>query len=269
MSKGTQPQLGAPRKRMVMRCMALGALFTVAICVWSYLRGQSSKVWQESGIGYDTAKVEITSQSPSPKNCPSALPPPAMPPVDVNLWASLTPTEIMIVNEWLFEPSRDLNLTAGDHAVLSDNLVFRIEAYRPSKASALAYLSSPSWENLPDRFAKVTIHHGARNDQDGGPVIREYLVGPLDVREDMTIKRLTEIYHREEIPFNARAYTKPAELAPFLASIMTPLAEVTLVRNLLVRFVVSLLISTVYRIYSEGYFLVSQMILWHPQVVVP
>ncbi|KAJ3554483.1 hypothetical protein NM688_g3086 [Phlebia brevispora] len=169
-------------------------------------------------------------------SCPRLLHAPADPPASINLWASLTADEVMDIHDWLFHPSRDLNLTAGAKASLSDNVVFQIEAYRPSKSAALRYLSSPSTNDPPPRYARVTIHRGARETESGGPVIMDYLVGPLPLRpdsEEVTLRPLTEIYHRDDVPFNARSSISPSELAPFLSRIMAPMSSVTQARTFL------------------------------------
>lgn len=164
------------------------------------------------------------------RQCASGLPPAANPPATNNLWAPLSSGEIVEIIEWLEAPARGLNITRGDNAQLGDNMVFLVEAYRPSKASALRYLDNPTPNNLPSRYSRVTIHHGAELD----PFIMDYLVGPLPISSVTKMKPLTEIYHRERIPFNARGYTAQVgiELVPLLSKIMTPLANVTKVRCL-------------------------------------
>ncbi|KAH9937934.1 amine oxidase catalytic domain-containing protein [Amylocystis lapponica] len=157
------------------------------------------------------------------KQCAAGFPPPASPPAPTNPWASLTVSETVAISEWLNSPERNLNLTRADIAGLSDNLIYHIEAFRPSKADALAYLASPKTHPAPDRYARVTIHHSAAAE----PVIMDYLVGPLPVDINTTMRPLTEIYHRDTIPYHARGYTSMADLQPLLARIMPPLAEVT------------------------------------------
>ncbi|KAI0077065.1 amine oxidase catalytic domain-containing protein [Panus rudis PR-1116 ss-1] len=158
------------------------------------------------------------------KQCASGLPPIAKPPADVNLWATLTVDETTAITNWLNEPSRNLNLTRSDNARLSDNVIYHIEAYRPAKADALRYLDSPSMDTLPPKTARVTIHHGSASD----PYIMDYLVGPLPISSETKLRKLTEIYHREPIPFNARGYTGivMSELNPLMAEIMRPLKDI-------------------------------------------
>ncbi|KAI0659027.1 amine oxidase catalytic domain-containing protein [Cubamyces menziesii] len=155
--------------------------------------------------------------------CPSGLPPPASPPAKINPWASLTISETVSISEWLADPARSLNLTRGDKAVLSDDFVYHIEAFRPAKKDALAYVDFPDTFGPPERFARVTIHHGAAAE----PYVMDYLVGPLPVGEKTKMRALTEIYHRPSIPYNARGFTTLGELTPLLAQLMPPLADVT------------------------------------------
>jgi primary-amine oxidase len=41
------------------------------------------------------------------------------------------------------------------------------------------------------------------------------------------MRELTNIYHRDDIPFNARGFNMNNELLQFLGSIMVPLADAT------------------------------------------
>jgi primary-amine oxidase len=50
----------------------------------------------------------------------------------------------------------------------------------------------------PPKFAHVVIHHGAISE----PIIKDYLVGPLPLSEDTTMRQLTETYHHPDIPHN-------------------------------------------------------------------
>ncbi|EEB97825.1 hypothetical protein MPER_02779, partial [Moniliophthora perniciosa FA553] len=151
-------------------------------------------------LDFPWATPEDSAKEAEPlKQCTSPLPPPAKPPSPHNLWASLTVPETSEIQAWLEAPERNLNLTRAVDAALSDNTIFHIEAYYPSKAEALAHLESPDSVSPPERFARVTIHHGSAVE----PIIKDYLVGPLPVGSKTTMRELTEIYHRD-IPFNAR-----------------------------------------------------------------
>jgi primary-amine oxidase len=162
------------------------------------------------------------------KECVSRGPRKAKPPAPINLWASLTVAETSEINSWLENPARNLNLTrAAANASASDNVVFIITAYDPPKAEALAYLSSPSTSSAPQRFARVTIHHGS----DETPFVKDYLVGPLPVGPQTVIRRLTDIYHRPDIPYAARgfAFPIPVELTSLARMIGVPYADALLV----------------------------------------
>lgn len=74
------------------------------------------------------------------RQCPSSAVPAARPPAPTNPWAPLEAREISEVRRWLKAPERGLNLTAGAPQ-MSDNIVYLIEAWPPSKAGAS---SSPS-----------------------------------------------------------------------------------------------------------------------------
>lgn len=136
------------------------------------------------------------------KICVSNIPPAAHPPAPINPWASLSIDEMVEIRSWLLSPLRNLNLTRGDATHPSDNSIYMIQTYYPPKTDVLQYFSSLDPQDAPARFARVTIHHGAAME----PVIRDYLVGPLPVTPTTEITHLTEIYHTETLPYNARGY---------------------------------------------------------------
>lgn len=158
-------------------------------------------------------------------------PPRASPPAPVNLWASLSTSETTQIETWLEDPARHLNLTRSKHSAASDNVIFLIEAYAPSKADALAFLDSPnaslSQAKAPERYARVTIHHGGWEE----PVVKDYLVGPLPVGAETMIKPLVDIYHRGDIPFNARGLLQFTDLATFLVKEVKPIMHAMEVSN--------------------------------------
>ncbi len=160
------------------------------------------------------------------QRCPAIFPRPAKAPAPVNLFASLTVPETVAIYEWVSSPSHNLNLTAGDKAYISDNYIYRIEAHRPPKKDAIAYLDHPDETSVPDRYSHVVIHHGAASD----PYVQDYLVGPIPISGTTTMRKLTEIYHRDPIPYNARGFTTLNEIAPLLLRIMPSVAEATEVR---------------------------------------
>lgn len=155
--------------------------------------------------------------------CPSNLPLLASPPADVNPWAPLSAAEIQDIRTWLFDSRQKLNLTDGRTAKDSDNVVFQIEVYPPSKDDVLAFLDAKGVEAKapPGRYARVTIDHGGL----GVPVTRDYVVGPLPTSEGTSIRHLKEIYHREDIPFNARGLMDVTSLLETLGKAMAPMAD--------------------------------------------
>ncbi|KAF9266154.1 hypothetical protein L218DRAFT_98135 [Marasmius fiardii PR-910] len=150
-------------------------------------------------------KLNLTSEYKGCQ-CPTSEPPAANPPSPVNMWSSLTIAETSEIQAWLEDPKRDLNLHRPPEATLTDNVVFLIETYYPSKADALSHLDSPETVPPPERYARVVVHHGA----DSEPSIKNYLVGPLPVSERTRIEELSDIYHRD-IPYTARVSIDGAE----------------------------------------------------------
>lgn len=63
------------------------------------------------------------------------------------------------------------------------------------------------------------------------PMIKNYLVGPLPVGVKTVIKPLVDIYHRGDIPFNARGLAQFTELPLFLAKEVKPIMHVMEVSN--------------------------------------
>ncbi|TFK81174.1 amine oxidase catalytic domain-containing protein [Polyporus arcularius HHB13444] len=155
--------------------------------------------------------------------CPANIPPPASPPAKTNPFASLTVPETVAIHDWVSAPARNLNLTAGTDAHLNDNFIYRIEAYRPAKKDAVRYLDNPDTAAPPERYAHVIIHHGAAAE----PFVQDYLIGPVPVSSKTSMRKLTEIYHRDPIPYNSRGFTHITELSPLLLKVMPALAEAT------------------------------------------
>ncbi|KAE9386715.1 amine oxidase catalytic domain-containing protein [Gymnopus androsaceus JB14] len=153
------------------------------------------------------------------EQCVAPIPPIAKPPAPLNLWASLTIPETTSIQKWLEDPERNFNLTRVVDSALSDNVIFHIETYYPSKVEALAYLAGG---DIPEKYARVTIHHGG----DKVPVVRNYLVGPLPIGNDTAMKPLTDIYHESDIPYNARGFISPAESEGIRALITPELTDV-------------------------------------------
>jgi primary-amine oxidase len=163
--------------------------------------------------------VSLTERAPL-KQCPSNIPLRASPPANANPWAPLPAVDIESVQTWLFNPSQRLNLTEGRNGKDSDNIIFLIESYPPTKDDALAFLDKKS--SRPLRYARVTINHGGLE----VPVTRDYLVGPLPISPETTIRRLTDIYHREDIPFNARGLPDVIAFFGDLGKTLAPMSDI-------------------------------------------
>ncbi|KAF8805988.1 amine oxidase catalytic domain-containing protein [Phlegmacium glaucopus] len=170
----------------------------------------------------DTTPATVTTTDDSTiSRCASSLPRMALPPVPVNLWASLTIPETSAISAWLEAPERNLNLSHPRGSIATDNVIYGIETYYPPKSDAIAYLDNSAASPPPARFARVTIHHG------GVPVpaVMDYLVGPLPLGPQTAIRRLKEIYHRDDIPYNARGFGNIEEIPLFLARKIAPVAH--------------------------------------------
>ncbi|KAF8887254.1 copper amine oxidase [Gymnopilus junonius] len=154
----------------------------------------------DDGLDATTPAENTNINQDAPGRCVSSHSRQASPPAPLNPWASLSISETSEIEAWLEAPERQLNLTKVKDSDSSDNVVFMIETYNPPKLAALAYLENPSQVSQPERYARVTLHHGAREE----PVAKDYLVGPLPVGKRTTIRPLEEIYHRKAVPFNSR-----------------------------------------------------------------
>ena len=86
----------------------------------------------------------------------------------------------------------------------SDNYVELVETYYPSKVDALAYYDNKG--SKPDRAARVVINFGGHKI----PTTRNFVVAPLPISNNTTLRPLTERYHRPVIPHNARTL-QPSE----------------------------------------------------------
>ncbi|KAF8514971.1 amine oxidase catalytic domain-containing protein [Gautieria morchelliformis] len=202
-------------KRLLRFVALFAGLTTLTLtALYYYPSSHAQQVWRSLGSHYTIEPVE---------RCVSSAPAAASPPVPVNLWSSLSVSEALEIRKWLGAPSRYLNLTASVNPAANDNHIFGIEAYRPPKAQSLAYLNSPTTVPRPKRFAKVIIHHGATPQ----PIIKEYLVGPLPVGPTTEMSELKGIYHRDDIPYNARVTVPATELGQLVGGFMHQMAEAT------------------------------------------
>ena len=209
-------------KRRVFFCLCI--LFNVLL--YGFMVGKSDRlkaVFSNGTFGQDIITVPATTNDDSRVgHCASSLPLGASPPVPLNLWASLTVPEISAIYTWLDAPERNLNLSRSKGSILTDNVVYGIETYYPPKSEALAYLENSAASPPPAKFARVTIHHGGIE----VPAVVDYLVGPLPVGPRTAIRPLKEIYHRDDIPFNARGFANIEEISGFLVREIAPLAYV-------------------------------------------
>ncbi|KAK0207087.1 copper amine oxidase [Desarmillaria ectypa] len=208
--KDPEPYLIEPSKRR----WGFGLVSLAVIAIVSVISLHSMDLWQffdESDL--PSSSTIGTSEPTALKQCASSLPPPVDPPAPLNVWASLTVAETTEIQRWLEAPDRGLNLTRASVSTFSDNIIFMIELYYPPKSAALEYLASPDTISPPDKFARVTIHHGVE------PVIRDYLIGPLPIGPETTMEPLTDIYHLEDIPFHAGGYAIGFELSLVVSQI--------------------------------------------------
>jgi primary-amine oxidase len=199
------------------RRVAIGLVTFLALITLSVLRIHSPL---SADLG--TQDTYATHDGDSVGACVPSAPPAARPPAPINPWASLTIDQTVRVQKWLEEPARGLNLTRQDISKISDNHIFMIEAYYPPKASVLNYFSSLSPSDIPRKFARVTIHHGSAPE----PVVKDYLVGPLPIGSTTHMQPLTDIYHLDAIPHNARGFDTRDWTAPeILDKMAAPLME--------------------------------------------
>lgn len=205
--------------------LTLTFLFVTAIISLSYLQyGPEAQSPFESHKDIHRGRVP---------QCPSGVPPPASPPAPVNLWAPIDLEEAAQIRRWLEAPERGLNLSAVNPAYASsDNIIYNLEAYYPTKTEALAYLESPLSVSIPERYARVTIHHGAQPE----PVVKDYLVGPLPANPKTEMRELRNPSYPDGIPYNARGLYLNEELARFLGRVTRPLADPMKVSMVIFRF---------------------------------
>jgi primary-amine oxidase len=191
----------APNRTTSLR-LGLSFILILLLASLTILQVRPSTSDSKFGFGVTETLADGTGYDEDIKICASNIPSPARPPAPINPWASLTIDEMVEIQNWLSSAQMNLNLTRGDSAQPSDNSVYMIQTYYPPKADVLKYFSSLDPRDAPARFARVTIHHGGAVD----PVIRDYLVGPLPVTPATEMTHLTEIYHTETLPYNARGY---------------------------------------------------------------
>jgi len=180
------------------RCFAISFVAFLALIAFTVLR--IHPLSQSADLG--TQGIYTEPDRESVRACVPSIPPAAHPPAPINPWAPLTIEQTVQIQKWLEEPAQGLNLTSQRVSKISDNHIFIIEAYYPPKASVLKYFSSLALSDIPTKYARVTIHHGSAQD----PVVKDYLVGPLPIGPSTHMRPLTEIYHLDSIPLNARGF---------------------------------------------------------------
>jgi primary-amine oxidase len=194
LKSGDDTEVQSPKSYRTTRRVAIGLVACLALITLSFLHVHPP-------LSVDL-RAQDNHDGDSVKACASPAPPTARPPAPINPWASLTIQQVVQIQKWLEEPARALNLTRGAVSKLSDNHIFMIEAYYPPKTSVLSYFSSLSPSDIPEKYARVTIHHGSAPE----PVVKDYLVGPLPIGPSTRMEHLTEIYHLDAIPHNARGF---------------------------------------------------------------
>lgn len=102
-----------------------------------------------------------------------------------NVWAELEDREVVQILEYLHTEDKALNLTKAASATAWDNFIVTVEAIPPPKSKVLPFLDEDA--EAPERFARVIVNHGAREDSQ----ICEYSVGPLPVSDTTAVAPLT------------------------------------------------------------------------------
>ncbi|KAF8316633.1 amine oxidase catalytic domain-containing protein [Clavulina sp. PMI_390] len=138
-----------------------------------------------------------------------------------NVWIPLSVAEAVAVRKWVMDDARGLNLTEGTKASMSDSYIELVETIRPNKASALAYYAGTGPK--PERAARVVIDFGGEKH----PYTKNFVVGPLPISAQTTIKPLEDIYHRPVIPHNARTMQPNDSLFKVLPSLGKGLERLT------------------------------------------
>ncbi|OAX80178.1 hypothetical protein ACJ72_05496 [Emergomyces africanus] len=143
-----------------------------------------------------------------------------------NVWAGISAEDNLAVWKHLHDPATGLNLTSPDNATITDNYVFWIDALPTNKSAVLAYIDGD--RPPPPKYARVIIFEGGRDD----PRSQEYMVGPLPVSSDTTVKPLDYIYNGGmggSVPFNARTFDdiRGKAVEPLIVSVMSSIAPMT------------------------------------------
>jgi len=221
-----EPQAPLQRPRLLLWASLLLNVFAFVFVFRPFPR-LSSVLFSGTPLGHSSYGGSLPLSREYQRCVASSQPQNAVPPAPLNPWAPLRPSEIKSIEHWLQSPDRNLNLTYSKPSALSDNTIFMIEAFDPSKKETVAYLDDPTTNNLPNRVARVTIHHGGWKE----PVVKDYLVGPLPIEQSTTIRPLVDIYHRKDIPWNAGGVADFNALPEFLSVAVAPIRSAMEVRT--------------------------------------
>jgi primary-amine oxidase len=139
-----------------------------------------------------------------------------------NIWADLDDLEAREITKWLHDPVRGLNLTAAASANHGDSYIWVLEAHRPNKTDAIAFLDHGA--HAPTRFGRATIKRDVIDD----PRIEEYLIGPLPVEASTTITSLKYVYNSGRNFASTKSYGSNIKaLQTWLDDIATDIQDIT------------------------------------------
>ncbi|KAI1142580.1 copper amine oxidase [Hypoxylon sp. FL0543] len=143
-----------------------------------------------------------------------------------NVWAQISPEDNLAVWNLLHDPASGLNLTDPSTAIINDNYVFYIDTVHTNKSEVLPYLDGLGVK--PSSWARAIIFEGGKPE----PVSQEYIVGPLPVSNETTIRKLDYPYNGGtggSIPFNGRFFDQKRIDAsePLLVSVMSNITDIT------------------------------------------
>lgn len=116
-----------------------------------------------------------------------------------NIWADLDTAEAQIV----FDLLNDVyNLTQLENATPYDNYIMWIEALRPNKTDAVAYLDHEG--PLPERWARASLFFGAgehTSEEYPNGFWKELQIGPLNTNATPAIKDLEYLYTKSKVAY--------------------------------------------------------------------
>ena len=116
-----------------------------------------------------------------------------------NIWADLDTAEAQIA----FDLLNDVyNLTQLENATPYDNYIMWIEALRPNKTDAVAYLDHEG--PLPERWARASLFFGAEehtSEEYPNGFWKELQIGPLNTNATPAIKDLEYLYTKSKVAY--------------------------------------------------------------------